>query len=307
MPEDEIIEDAPLVETPPPVEQEEDQPEPQEDGSLVYADGYRIAADGRHFGADGTEIPETVEETPPVVEEPVTPAPVARAAEPAPVQQGDRRVFNYENAYTPQELELLQRLDISDPGRAATLRHQRCREVDNYSADQFDRDLDQFAAVAPETVTRYQRQIERARRSLSPEQMQQPGIAKQIAVKIATEDFINDPSRLEALVTGNAGGGNRVAAASPATSTPAPVPPVTRTVGAPPTAAPAGRIQAPQDRMPAPRATRRVVPSGGATRPNGGKTDVKFIQSIYPGMDDDEAREFMAGVRQNEQNREARR
>lgn len=305
MPEDEIIEDTPLVETPPPAEQEEDQPEPQEDGSLVYADGYRIAADGRHFGADGTEIPETVEE-PPVVEEPVTPAPVARAAEPAPVQQGDRRVFNYENAYTPQELEMLQRLDISDPGRAATLRHQRCREVDNYSADQFDRDLDQFAAVAPETVTRYQRQIERARRSLSPEQMQQPGIAKQLAVRIATEDFINDPSRLEALVTGKQ---PAVVDSSRGGSTPpAPVAErnATRTVGAPPTAAPAGRIQAPQDRMPAPRATRRVVPSGGATRPNG-KTDVLFVQSIYPGMDDDEAREFMAGVRQNEQNREARR
>lgn len=232
-------------------------PTQNEEGDFIYPDGFRATADGRYYNADDEEI--TAEEFSGAAEpeEPrAEPERMERAAPPEPQYTG---IWTADNIYTEQERDMLARLDLENPNAAAAFRFEKLKALDNYAQDRFDADLDRYAAEAPEVVARYSRQIERARRRMTVEQLQAPGAARTLVSLVAAEEMARDPKRLEAFLSGK---------------------PVAPVPAAPPPERRPARPLPPEKRAPTSGGSRRVV-----SRP-AGENDrlLESLRASYPGI-----------------------
>lgn len=295
----------PPTQTPPPATPEPDAPpvvpeggepeyEEREDGSVVYADGYRIDAEGRHWDAEGNEVPEESPDAPPAGGEdgepsggtpppaeppaPATPPAPSPAAPVVPQTTNEARIYTQDNCFSQEELARLQTLDFENPAQAQAFRFQRWQQIASYAEDRFDEGLERLAQEAPDLVAKFQRQIDRARRQLTVEQKQMPGIVNQIAASLAVQELARDPKRLNDILTGKAPTDAPPARREPATVIP------------------------PEQRMPKPKTARRTVPNRGDAF-SGSRSGDAVLRDMYPHMTDEERRQFTSGIRSSEERR----
>lgn len=249
------------------------------------ADGFdQYGLDEEGNPRDDDDDPDGDPDPEPIPAKPAAVAPRAEAPKPAAPTTNQRPIYTRENMYSDEERNRLAQLDLNDPTAAHAMRSDKERQLNNYAEDQFDADLDEFERQAPTVVREFGRQIEKARRSLSHEQKQVPGIARQVSALIVANELAANPSTMEDLVKSFKG-------EKPA--------PTSRTPAKP--AAPARRVIPPAERVPTPRGSteRRAVPSAQTN----GRSLEKVVAAVHPGMSEADRKEFLRGIDAHEAER----
>lgn len=161
-----------------------------------------------------------------------------RTEAPAPVVQppaANQPIYTtewlQEQVYSNKVLEELVDLQLIDPVGAkrrelqlATQFEQQQRQLRQYARDRFDEDLRYVEAQAKDSVNLFRAQIEAEKRNLSPEQLQQPGIARRVVAKVVSDHFTRDPLAMEEAVQRAVKGGSKPSNA-PQAQTARPAPP----------------------------------------------------------------------------------
>lgn len=245
----------------------------QDDGSYEWPDGYRVDADGNHFDAEGNPVEETPPAGDPPPAKPAAPAAQPKPAEPRePVQPREQFVpETADDLLTEEARRELADLDVSNPARAHAIRTRVWQQYELQADDSFDEQVDEFAQEAPEIYQAFQREFDRARRRMNPQQKQQPGAARSIAALLIAEDIIKNGVSVVAKYAGSAPS--------------APAPP----------AGPKRRdALPPEERTPRPAGgTRREVPQRNAQGGGAGDSRERELEKLYPDMTPAERKEFL--------------
>lgn len=289
MAEDEKQDELELI---PPEEQEQEAGEKQEASEEptyeeIGENRYRWS-DGLVTDGEGNEIEEEAEKKPEPKQEP-KPELVVPAVTPP-----QRQIYTVEATekavYSDEALQAIADKSLEDPLEAERMRVRLKQEYDRrvdslrqYSSSVFDQDLEELAKVAPKTIERFGRQIERMKAQATPEQLQTPGSARMAVAWIMAQKFAEDPLIMEESFMRS-------------------IPPGGTSVK-PPAPAPAPRRVIPrEERLPGPGTARKPEPQRRRTEAAGDELALSY-QRRY-GLSAEEAKQMADEVRANDKFRQ---